>query len=367
MMSEQSAYVLRTLLLTRDQYRDHLMALDTGTGESLGSYDEPVRREVINAAKKIFPDNVRIETGSEDRVRNKIIVLVYSDVEPVKYFLHDRKKGSFEYLAGHFPDIASGDMAPVQELEYAAGDGRKIPAYLTVPASVSGQAAPIVVIPDGMPYWRSYADFNPLDQFFASKGYIVFRPQYRGTVGSGVEHEEAGYHQVGKLAQSDVSDGVYWLVEQGYADPARVCILGENYGAYIAMMGLVTEPDLYRCAVGINGVYDLPYQLRDIKNHRYSQGKRLLIDDYAQAKQYSPHHRAKAIEAPVLLIGSEKDTVVDVVHSRSFEKKLGSLGKSVRYMELAGADHWRTNEADDLKVYQAIEQFFEKHLAEVAD
>ena len=69
--------------------------------------------------------------------------------------------------------------------------------------------------------------------------------------------------QWGLRMQDDISDGVTWLIEQGIADPERVCIVGSSYGGYAALMGALKTPELYRCAVSLAGVTDLKLLLRE--------------------------------------------------------------------------------------------------------
>ena len=63
---------------------------------------------------------------------------------------------------------------------------------------------------------------------------------------------------VGNQWQDDLTDATRWAIDEGIADPERICIAGGSYGGYAALMGVVREPDLYQCAIGIVGVYSLP-------------------------------------------------------------------------------------------------------------
>lgn len=58
--------------------------------------------------------------------------------------------------------------------------------------------------------------------------------------------------------QNDVTDGVQFLVDKGVVDTKRICIVGASYGGYAALAGVAFTPDLYACAVSINGISDLP-------------------------------------------------------------------------------------------------------------
>jgi predicted acyl esterase len=71
------------------------------------------------------------------------------------------------------------------------------------------------------------------------------------------KHFRAGFKQWGLSMQNDIADGTRWAIAQGYADPKRICIAGASYGGYATLMGLVNDPDLYKCGVDWVGVTDI--------------------------------------------------------------------------------------------------------------
>ena len=81
---------------------------------------------------------------------------------------------------------------------------------------------------------------------------------FRGSTGYGQEFKDAGAREWGQAMQDDISDGVRWLTEKGYADAERIAIVGASYGGYAALMGVIKTPELYNCAVSFAGVTDLP-------------------------------------------------------------------------------------------------------------
>ena len=94
-------------------------------------------------------------------------------------------------------------------------------------------------------------------QAFASRGYAVLQPNYRGSGGYGGDFRRTGYGEWGKKMQTDLSDGVAFLAAQGTIDPRRVCIVGGSYGGYAALAGVTLQHGVYRCAVSYGGVSDL--------------------------------------------------------------------------------------------------------------
>ncbi len=349
-----------------DDLMDSLLALDMQTGEQLGSYKDPFREQVLQSADSTFAGEYKLRIISKTDDESLATVLLYSDVMPARYFLYESHKDKFSFLGAAYPQLEKIPHTRMSETSYKARDDRTIPAYLTIPATAGSDSVsskpPLIVMAHGGPIERDYWSFNNYVQFFASKGYAVFQPQFRGSKGFGVDHEEAGYYEWGKKIQDDISDGVEWLISEGKVDPERICILGTNLGAYAAAMGTIVTPDMYSCAVSINGVLNLPKQLQKYRYAYHSRIKKLVTRSQAKSTEISPYHRAKEIETPILLIATEDNTIVSVKQSRDMNKKLKRLKRNVEYIEFEGGEHWRTDEKIEVETLKAIEAFLEKHL-----
>ena len=94
-------------------------------------------------------------------------------------------------------------------------------------------------------------------QAFASQGYAVLQPNFRGSSGYGQKFIDAGHGEWGRKMQTDISDGLAALAKQGMVDPKRACTVGWSYGGYAALAGVTVQQGLYRCAVSDAGVADL--------------------------------------------------------------------------------------------------------------
>ena len=113
----------------------------------------------------------------------------------------------------------------------------------------------MVVLPHGGPHGiRDYWLWDQAGQLLASRGYVVLQVNYRGSGGYGYSFEDAGYGNWGTKIQDDITDAARWAIAQGIADPKRICIYGGSFGGYAALMSATSEPDLYRCAIGLAGV-----------------------------------------------------------------------------------------------------------------
>ncbi len=325
-----------------------------------GPYVDDQEEKIRKMVKEALP-NAKIKIVSEDNDRERFIIEVYADTIPAQYFFYDKKQNVFLLVGREHPELMNKPLAEMRRVTYKARDGMEIPGFLTLPLGVKESNLPVIIYPHGGPWARDYWGFDRYVQFLANRGYAVFQPQFRGSTGFGIQHEEAGYKQWGLAMQDDLTDGAEWLIKKGIADPNRICIMGGSYGGYAAAMGLIKTPELYRCGVSINGVMDFPELIRNINLYYFGSFAASINSKYGSGK-VSPLHQADKIKAPLLLIHGEKDAIVAFKESEKMAKKMRKLKKEVEFIPLPGGEHWRTTEPNELIKFKAMERFFAKHL-----
>lgn len=321
------------------------------------------------ALARAFPErDIWIVDRSENYQR--ILVRVEGPSNPPVYYLVDFATGRADIVGEAYPALSEAKLGSVRAMSYRARDGASIPAYLTLPAGAEEKNLPLVVLPHGGPTARDYLEFDWWAQFLASRGYAVLQPQFRGSTGFGQEHRKAGYRQWGGLMQDDVTDGVKGLIEQGLADARRVCIVGASYGGYAALAGAAFTPELYACAVSVNGVSDLPMMLNDIETRGgdesdaiYAWREHIGIKSDPKIAQKSPARTAAAIKAPVLLVHGVSDVVVPIAQSQKMHDALTKLGRPVKFVKLVGEDHWLSRSETRVRMLAELESFLDAHLA----
>ena len=244
---------------------------DRRTGRILGGVHQDGRHEFFdnevqahwNAVLREFPGaQVRLLSHSDDF--NKILVQVFGGKDGYVYALFDWLTHRTSILGKVYEGIQS--VAEVRPISYPAGDGTIIPAFLTLPIGRKPAHLPLVVLPHGGPEAADENRFDWWAQALANEGYAVLQPNYRGSA-LGAKFVALGYGEWGRKMQSDLSDGVRHLAQQGVIDPNRVCIAGASYGGYAALAGMTMEPGVYRCGVAVAGVSDL--QLFAEANYAY--------------------------------------------------------------------------------------------------
>ncbi|NOT41439.1 MAG: S9 family peptidase [Alphaproteobacteria bacterium] len=309
--------------------------------------------------------HVSIVSISDDR--NKMVIYAEGPKWPGgAYLLFDLTGNQLTMVSARYPTIDLASTGEQKYITYAARDGMQIDAYLTVPRT-GGKNLPAIILPHGGPQARDDGGFDWLSQFFASRGYVVLQPQYRGSDGFGLKFALAGRKQWGLKMQDDLSDGVKYLTSSGIADPAKVCIMGWSYGGYAAMAGATLTPELYKCAIAGAGVSDLEDML--IWSGKYGGGSlrywRLHIGDPNADKsaivRASPAKHAAKVTGPMLLIHGELDNVVPIRQSQIMADALKAAGKPYEFVRLADENHNITFASTRIKTLQAMDAFLAKY------
>jgi len=334
------------------------------------SPDAPVYLSLANA----FPGKL-VNFSSATRDGNQIVVTVSGDSDPGELYLYNRQDGTVRFLLRNRSWLDPKQMASIHPFSFKTRDGLTEYGYLTVPKGVDLSKAahlPMIVNPHGGPIGpRDDWGFNSEAQMFANRGYLVLQLNYRGSGGFGHAFQEMGHRQWGGKMQDDLTDVTHWAVDQGYADPNRICIYGGSYGGYAALMGVASQPDLYKCAVGYVGVYDmeLMYKKGDISERE--SGKRFLRKtlgtDPADLQRRSPVHMADKIKAPVFLAAGGKDVRAPKEHTEEMRDALAAAGHPAEEVVIEPKEmHGFYDETANLNLYTKMLAFFDKYIGKGA-
>lgn len=344
----------------------------SGTGER-AHWLEPTAQHRYDVLERSFAGQpVQVYGWTADN--SKAIALVSSLSKPSLYYLVDFKTHRADIVAEEFPRLADVQLGEARRITYRARDGKSIPAYLTLPPAKPKGPLPLIVLPHDGPNERDYDLFYPLLQFLTTRGYAVLQPQFRGSSGFGEAFRKAGYHQWGALMQDDVTDGVRAMIEQGVADPHRICIVGADkggYSGYAALAGAAFTTELYTCAVSINGITDLPAMIRTSVPDRFHVistaqtwwSERVGEPNDPALAAKSPINSVKSIRIPILLAYGAGPVPKD--QSKRMASALRAAGKSVTVVELPGEEYWteRTEQTEAVAlVYRELEKFLNEHL-----
>ena len=348
----------------------------TTDGPTTYWFDPGMKKAQAKVDAQLPATNNRITCGN--CLSNRfMLVHAVSDREPGTFYIYEVETGKLELLARERPWIDPRAMGTRDLVRVRARDGLSIPTWLTLPPGYrKGQQYPMVVLVHGGPWVPGASwiwDEDP--QFLATRGYLVVEPQFRGTLGYGDAYVRASFKQWGPAMQDDVADAARWAIAQGYADPKRVCIAGASYGGYATLMGLVRDPDLFRCGVEWVGVtdIDLMYSIAwsEMSDQWKDYGMPVLVGDREkdaeQLRNTSPLHLAAKITQPVLMAYGGADRRVPIDHGRKLHSALSGSNPNVEWVVYPDEGHGWLLEKNRFDFYGRVERFLAKHLKKTAE
>jgi dienelactone hydrolase len=297
----------------------------------------------------------------------KLLFLVRSDREPGAYFLYDRSSGKAFPLFAAREQIDPAQMAERRPIKFNARDGLELHGYITLPNRADGKKPPLILLPHGGPHGPYDTWFYDNDaQFLASRGYAVLQVNFRGSGGRGESFERAGYRQWGAKIQDDLIDGVKWSIAQGLADGGRVCAYGTSFGGYSALMVTVRAPELFKCAVGYAGVYDLNLFYKEREAASGTLTHSIYVDyigkDKDELDRFSPVKQAAKITVPVLLVHGKEDKRAVFEHAEAMRAALQKAGRDPEWMAVPDEGHGFYATRNVTAFYEKLEAFLGKHL-----
>jgi len=334
-----SEYDVDTVL--SDPHTGALIAYSWADTHTHVEVPDPVLSQHLAGLRGFFGPDVTVLPMQ--RAEHRVLLQVSGPLEPNSYYVYDMQALHVTPVGASQPRLMNRALAPVSVVHYTARDGQPLFGYLTMPAAPAGTPPPLVVMPHGGPERRDFLSFDVMAQLVAAEGYAVFQPQFRGSSGFGAAFAEQGYGEMAGLIQSDILDGVLAVLDSGQVDPDRVCVAGWSFGGYAALMQVIQNPELYKCAFAGAPVTDLPemlawhrgFQDEDDETLAYVETMLGYPDTNAMVAG-SPARRASEITVPVLLVHGRDDDIVPYEQSELMLEALSALGADVTLVPFDG-------------------------------
>lgn len=291
---------------------------------------------------------VEIDRAADGHVQ---LLNVSANDDPGMAVLYHPQQAQLFSLGDYYPELRSYQRYPTQVLDVESAPGVQLEAYLTRPAPAIDNKV-LLVMPHGGPVAvRDYNTFNSEVQYFVSRGFSVLRVNFRGSSGFGKKFIESGVGQFGQQIEHDISAAVA-KVRRQYAF-AKSCAMGSSYGGYSAVMLTIQHPELYQCAIGAYGIYDLPL-LFNASNYKaveqiQKRAERTVGKNSEALVGVSPVYLSDKVKVPVLLIAGLSDMTAEPEHTKRLAYVLKAAGKPVETLYYAKTGHGPNN------------SFWEKH------
>jgi len=296
---------------------------------------------------------------------NKLLIKTWGDRNPGTYYVMDRSSNQLRLIIESRPWLKAASLSPITPISFQTHDGLTLYGLYTAP--IGGGARPMVVMPHGGPHgpYDSWS-YDSDAQFLASRGYAVLQVNYRGSGGRGENFMRSGYREWGGKMQDDLADGVKWAIDSKLADPTKICVYGASYGGYAALMQPIRYPDLYQCAIGYVGVYDLQVMKKEGDITDRASGRRyldrVLGTDEALLKAWSPAQNVDKIKVPVFLVQGTVDRRVPMEQFDALKDAFKTAGVSIETLVVPGEGHGFYKPENRAELYRRLEAFLDNHI-----
>ena len=322
---------------------------------------EPDFEKLVVSLAKALPGRPSLRVTDSSLDESKLLIRAGSDNDPGVYYLFDKKLRQLETLLAVRGDLEGVKLASVKPIHYQAADGTMIPGYLTLPPGIdTPKDLPAVVMPHGGPSARDYWGFNWLAQFYASRGYAVLQPNFRGSTGYGDDFFKKNGFRSWPTAIGDVLDAGRWLVAQGIANPNKLAVVGWSYGGYAALQSAAVDPSVFKAVIAVAPVTDLPELKEEHRNWSDFLVITREIGEGPHVREGSPALNAAKIKVPVLLFHGEMDRNVLIRQSREMNDRLASAGVPHELVTWPDLDHQLDDSAARAEMLRKSDAFLRK-------
>jgi dipeptidyl aminopeptidase/acylaminoacyl peptidase len=267
-------------------------------------------------------------------------------------------------------DFPAAQMITPQPVVFPAADGMAIHGQLFLPATTGGaKRYPAVVFFHGgserqmllgWHYMGYYSNAYAMNQYLASRGYVVLSVNYRSGIGYGLEFREAlNYGAAGASEFNDVEGAGLYLRTRNDVAAGRIGLWGGSYGGYLTALGLARSSDLFAAGVDMHGVHDWSEEL---KNWSASYDPARSAEIARLAWESSPMASIQNWRSPVLLVHGDDDRNVPFSQTVVLAEALRK--QRVHFEELIFPDeiHDFLLHRSWLRAYEAAAEFFDQNL-----
>lgn len=351
--------------LFTDRVTGRLLGYMPTGAEQRPKFYAPEHQATANGIYKAFP-GLHVDLIDWTSDLSRVLLRTSGNGDSGSWFLVDLAQKKATAIGYERIAVGPKQVGAISKVDYKAGDGMDLDGILTLPPGREAKNLPVVLLPHGGPHAHDEKVFDWWAQAFASRGYAVFQPNFRGSTNRDEAFMEASFGQWGRAMQSDISDGLAELAKQGIVDPKRACIVGASYGGYAALAGVTLQQGIYRCSVAVAPVSDLSSLFSDEMKDGGQTGmlKRSLLEELGPRSAFdevSPRRHAAKADAPILLIHGKDDTVVPYDQSTRMRDALKSAGKPYEFVEMKEEDHWLSRAATRKQMLEAAVAFVQKH------
>jgi len=266
-------------------------------------------------------------------------------------------------------DFPTGLVTP-RQVVFRSADGLTIHGQLFEPKGGKSRKPAVVYVHGGPPrqmllgwhYSDYYSNAYALNQYLASRGFVVLSVNYRLGIGYGYDfHQPPNAGARGAAEYRDIQAAAAYLRSLPQVDAGRIGIYGGSYGGYLTALALARNSDVFAAGVDIHGVHDWSTYSRALERERYEQSPD-ADTALATAWRSSPVSSVGSWKSPVLLIHGDDDRNVRFSQSTDLVRRLAAAGVRFETLVIPDDTHHFLRHANIVTVDNATAGFLERQL-----
>ena len=258
-------------------------------------------------------------------------------------------------------------------IKYKSFDGKEISAWYYKPlftvydgkSRTPAIPLPVIVSVHGGPEGQERPGFNPLYQYFLSRGYAILATNVRGSTGYGKTFAHLDDVEKREDSVKDLASAVEWLKTSGGADSKRIAIMGGSYGGYMTLAAITLYPDLWAAAVSTVGIGNWETFLKNTSGYRRRAREveyGMLDRDMEFLRRISPIYKVDKIRAPLFVIHGKNDPRVPYTEAEQIVASLKKRGATVEYKLFDDEGHGISKLKNRLELYPLVADFLDKYM-----
>ena len=292
----------------------------------------------------------------------EIAFVSQSATRPQEVWIWDQKNPARQVTHLNDPWQAYALVAP-EFYRYKSFDGMEIEAALLKPQGApAGTKLPLIALIHGGPTGRWQDSIETWGQLLATRGYAVFYPNIRGSIGYGQKFVEANRGDWGGADFKDVMAGIDDLVKHGLADPNRLAIGGWSYGGYMSEWA-ITQTSVFKAAVSGAGLSDLISEFGTEEGPAYDEW--FFGTPWENPTGFlnsSPFVHFKDAKTPILILQGDADTTDPLGQSQELYRGLKRYGVETELVVYPREPHGFHEEKHLLDRLNRILAWYDKYL-----
>src|SRR5262245_21600659 len=262
-------------------------------------------------------------------------------------------------------DFPAAKLVVPEQVIFKAADGVEVHGQLFKPANAPGKLPALVFMHGGPPrqmllgwhYMYYYHNSYAMNQYLASRGYIVLSVNYRSGIGYGRGFRTAQHRGArGASEYQDVVAGAKYLRSRDDVDSKRIGLWGGSSGGYLNALGLAGGSDIFSAGVDFHGVHDWSQRVAGLPLPVEPPDRARL------ARDSSPISSVDKWKSPVLLIHGDDDRNVEFSQTVNLVRRLRANGVYFEQLIFPDEIHDFLRHQDWVRAYHAGAEFFDKHL-----